>query len=78
MDGGHNVTAAALPFQLFVDAAAGDYRLADGSPCVNAGLNQPWMAGATDLSGLRRVMAGVVDMGAYEWEPPAATLLIIR
>ena len=63
---------------LFVDAANDDYRLATDSPCVNAGVNQPWMAGANDLAGLRRVMAGSVDIGAYEWEPPGATLIIIK
>lgn len=39
---------------------------------------QPRMAGANDLAGLRRVMAGSVDIGAYEWEPPGATLIIIK
>ena len=52
---------------LFVDAAAGNYRLPAGnSPAANAGVYQDWMAGATDLDGNARVRSGVVDMGAYE------------
>ena len=43
-----------------------DYRLDVGSPCINAGTNLPWMAGAMSLSGTRRIGAGRVDMGAYE------------
>jgi len=51
---------------LFVDPAGGDYRLQLGSPCINAGLNQDWMVGATDLDGNPRISLGVVDIGAYE------------
>ncbi len=51
---------------LFADAAAGDYRLQSRSPCINAGLNQDWMAGAIDLDGNRRIRQLIVDMGAFE------------
>ena len=51
---------------LFVNAAAGDYRLQTNSPCINAGTNQTGMAGATDLDGRPRVIQGIVDIGAYE------------
>jgi PKD repeat protein len=51
---------------VFVDAAAGDYRLASASPCVNAGSNQTWMTGSTDLAGSNRIQRAVVDLGAYE------------
>lgn len=51
---------------LFVNRASSDYRLAPGSPCINTGSNQPWMAGAFDLDGRPRLIAGTVDMGAYE------------
>ncbi len=47
----------------------GDYRLAAGSPCINAGTNLPWMSGATDRAGNPRVQGGRVDMGAYESVP---------
>ncbi len=60
---GHgNITADPL----FVDAAGGDFQLQAESPCINAGLNKPWMIGATDLDGNRRIVGGRVDMGAYE------------
>ena len=51
---------------LFINRAAGDYRLATNSPCVNAGTNQDWMAGATDLDGAPRIVGPAADMGAYE------------
>ena len=62
----------------FQDAALGDYRLPYGTPGVNAGSNQSWMDTATDLDGLSRIIAGVVDMGAYEAIPPAGTMFIVR
>ena len=52
----------------FVDAAGGDYRLAEGSPCIDAGANQGWMAGALDLGGGERIVDGTVDMGAFEFQ----------
>jgi PKD repeat protein len=52
----------------FADLAGGDYRLASGSPCVNAGQDQPWMTHATDLAGRPRVQGGRVDLGAFEQE----------
>ena len=72
VDGGHNVTGNPL----FV--AANDYRLQEGSSCINQGLNQPWMTGAVDLAGERRVMNARVDIGAYEWLPPMSTLIAIH
>ncbi len=63
--GAGNITNAPL----FVDFAAGDFQLAPGSPCINAGVYQPWMADALDLAGHRRLdrFTGVVDIGAYEY-----------
>jgi len=58
---------------LFVDVAGGDYRLLEGSPCIDAGTNTP--AGGlppTDLDGNPRPADGngdgvaVADLGAYE------------
>ncbi len=54
---------------LFVNASAGTFALTPGSPCVNAGTNLPWMAGATDLDGHPRIHYDVVDMGCYEYIP---------
>ncbi len=73
-DGGHNLAADPL----FVDAAAGDYRLLPLSPTINQGLKQAWMSGATDLDGNPRVAGGGVDMGCYETAPITGTLFLIR
>ncbi len=58
----------------FMDYAAGDFRLAGGSPCVSTGTNQPWMADAVDLDGRPRLDRFVrrTDMGCYEYIPPGA------
>ncbi len=48
-----------------------NYRLTCGSPCIDAGVNEEWMAEAVDLDGNPRVWRGkdtwTVDMGAYEY-----------
>jgi len=52
---------------LFADPAAGNYRLAETSPCLDAGNNATvpsWMS--EDLDGHSRIVDGTVDMGAYE------------
>ncbi len=49
----------------FVAAAAGNYRLATNSPCIDAGNNAD-VAETTDLDGDLRIVNGTVDMGAYE------------
>jgi len=50
----------------FVDPANGDYRLAAGSPCIDAGSNA-YVAIIVDLGGNARIIGGSVDMGAYEY-----------
>ena len=50
----------------FANRLAGDYHLAANSPCIDAGTNQAWMVGATDLDGRPRIIGERVDMGAYE------------
>jgi hypothetical protein len=53
-----------------------DYRLLATSPCIDAGINEDWMAIATDLDGRPRILLGAtsltVDMGAYELTFPLA------
>jgi hypothetical protein len=59
---------------LFVDRAAGNYRLAAASPAIDAGHGDHAPL-ATDLDGAPRVQDGhgsgtaVVDIGAYEYSP---------
>lgn len=54
---------------LFVNYARGDLRLQINSPGVNAG-NNGYAVGATDLAGRFRIVADVVDVGAYEYQGP--------
>ena len=61
----------------FVDAAAGDYREAPGSPTIDAGSGEG--IGALDLAGNPRLLGAAPDIGAFEFVPPppptaAATL----
>jgi len=56
---------------LFADAAAGDYHLGTGSPCINAGAAA--YAPPRDLEGTLRDLHP--DMGAYEWTRTLRTFL---
>jgi hypothetical protein len=58
----NNIMAAPV----FMNYAAGDYRLANISPCINTGTNREWMINALDLDEKERSRYGRVDMGAYE------------
>lgn len=54
---------------MFVDAAAGDFRLRSSSLCIGAAKMLDWMVGADDLAGNPRVSEndGLPDIGCYEW-----------
>ena len=58
----------------FRNPAGGDYRLLEGSPCFNAGIQEldwwmdPLVLPDTDLGGNPRILYGNVDIGAYELE----------
>lgn len=51
----------------FIAPLEGNFQLTRTSPCVNTGINEPWMVGAFDLIGRRRISQGIVDRGAYEY-----------
>src|SRR3954447_3279864 len=61
----------------FVDAAAGDFREAPGSPTIGAGVNSP-ANGSFDLQGFPRVINGTTDIGAYEFDPFAGVTIDTR
>lgn len=65
----------------FVDWEHGDCRLSFGSPCIDVGLNEPWMVGARDLQNNRkipRIISGIVDIGCYEYRPDPGLLLFVK
>ena len=55
---------------LFVNAAAGDYREAPGSPTIDAG--SPTGIGPLDLAGNPRTLGPAPDIGAFEFVPAPA------
>lgn len=56
----------------FTNRAAGDFRLLEGSPCIDAGNDAAIPASlVTDLSGGSRLVGAHVDMGAFEAPCPA-------
>jgi len=66
--GSGNVSAAPQ----FIDAASGDYRELPGSPTVDAGTDDTINDGTVDYGGNPRMAGGHTDMGAFEYQPPAA------
>jgi hypothetical protein len=52
----------------FVNAAAGDYREAPGSPTIDAGSGEG--IGPLDLAGNPRLLGAAPDIGAFEFVPP--------
>jgi hypothetical protein len=76
-DGGNNIDADPkfIDYQPAIDdpTSNGDYRLRKDSPAINAGNSIDIPNGIiTDLDGNSRVSGASVDMGAYEFQPPAA------
>jgi hypothetical protein len=58
---------------LFVNPSTGDFRLLFNSSCINAGNNVD-VADTIDLRGDNRVIAGTVDIGAYEFQSATSQL----
>jgi len=63
---------------LFVDRESNDWHLQQGSPCIDAGIEQDWMANAFDLDGHPRLdwLRRTVDLGCYEYVPSGAIITI--
>jgi|GEM_PF-4572216 len=62
---------------LFVDAAAADYHLLPGSPCIDTGDDTAVPAVInTDLAGKPRITGDAVDMGAFEYNSFVLTLIV--
>jgi hypothetical protein len=78
----HGVGGNTTNNPVFVNAASGDYHIANASPCLDTGRTLDWMtSGSLDLDGAPRILpaGGAVDMGAYEAEPaPSGTIIYIR
>jgi hypothetical protein len=53
---------------VFVNFAAGNFRLQTNSPCIDAGSGSP---GSIDLDGRPRIVGGRIDVGAYEFQGPS-------
>jgi hypothetical protein len=49
-----------------------DLHLQSNSPCIDAG-NNSYVVGDTDLEGNLRIVNGIVDMGAFEYQGPEPT-----
>ena len=60
----------------FVDHAKGDYRLAAGSPAINAGTS-PGRLTAVDIQGLSRPMFDAFEIGAFEYPKKSGSVRIL-
>ncbi len=61
----------------FTAPDADDFTLMDASFARDIGVNQPWMASATDLAGGPRIVNETVDAGAFEGAPRSETLSVL-
>jgi subtilisin family serine protease len=52
----------------FLSLAATNYGVPlAGSPCINAGVTLPWMAGENDPAGMKRIVGPAPEVGAFEY-----------
>ena len=66
---------------LFKNEANGNFRLVQGSPCINAGTNLHFNASYIDLDGNPRIhnfgkQTGIIDIGCYEMAFPGLRLYV--
>jgi hypothetical protein len=64
-----NITNAPL----FMGLASGDLRLQSNSPCINGG-NNDYELNGVDFDGNPRIVGGMVDIGAYEFQSPRSSI----
>ncbi|WKN42320.1 PA14 domain-containing protein [Tunicatimonas pelagia] len=75
---GSNYTTKNINDIKFVNASSGNYQLASGSPCINAGVDVSSYGVRFDMEGVDRPYDNKFDIGAYEAKvttspnPPAA------
>lgn len=60
----------------FRNPGRGDYRLNGESPAKDKGVPEPWMDGAFDLRGQRRVCNRLPDIGAYEYQAVGFSIIV--
>jgi len=63
---GQNGNISASP--QFVNSAKGNYQLLKTSPAINAGTNSAPDIPKKDFAGRPRIVGGIIDMGAYEYQ----------
>lgn len=62
-----SVVASMTTNPLFASMIDGDFHILRNSPCIDAGIVEPWMLGSLDFDGKPRVIGGTADCGAYEY-----------
>jgi hypothetical protein len=63
---GQHGNISALP--QFVNSAKNNYQLLQGSPAINAGTNSAPDIPTKDFASHPRIVGGIIDMGAYEYQ----------
>lgn len=61
----------------YADTTVTNLQLKTGSPAIDYGIAVSDI-GTYDLAGNVRLKGSTLDLGAYEWQPPAGTLFMIR
>ena len=72
-----NVALSTVTPALFRGWKRGEFTPEKDGPLYDAGANYEGMPGI-DLAGNRRVRGDAIDIGAFEWFPPEATVMLLR